>query len=46
MANDSVTLANIDKKMFDAAKSSFGTKFASVKSYWKAESEKLAFPCG
>jgi len=42
MANDSVTLANIDKKMFDAAKSSFGTKFASVKSYWKAESEKLA----
>jgi len=28
--------------MFDAARSSFGSKFASVKSYWKAEREKLA----
>jgi hypothetical protein len=28
--------------MFDAARSSFGSKFASVKSYWKAEREKPA----
>ncbi len=42
MANDNVTLANLDDKMFEAAKSSFGSKFASVMSYWKAESEKLA----
>ena len=32
----------ISIKKFETAKSSFGTKFASVKSYWKAESEKLA----
>jgi hypothetical protein len=31
MAKDSVTLENLDERMFDAAKSSFGNKFASVK---------------
>ena len=28
--------------MFDAVRSSFGSKFTSVKSYWKAEREKPA----
>ena len=42
MALDNVTLANLDEKMFDAAKSSLGSKFASVKLYLQAESEKLA----
>jgi N-acetylmuramic acid 6-phosphate (MurNAc-6-P) etherase len=42
MAKDNVTLKNLDEKMFDAAKSSLGSTFASVKVYWKAESEKLA----
>jgi hypothetical protein len=42
MAKDNVTLENLDEKMFDAAKSSFGNKFASVKLYLQAESEKLA----
>jgi len=42
MAKDDVTLENLDEKMFDAAKNSFGNKFASVKLYLQAESEKLA----
>ena len=42
MAKDNVTLENLDEKMFDAAKNSFGNKFASVKLYLQAESEKLA----
>lgn len=42
MAKDNVTLENLDEKMFDAAKSSLGNKFASVKLYLQAESEKLA----
>jgi hypothetical protein len=42
MAKDTITLANLDRKMFDAAKSSFGNKFASVKLFLQAESEKLA----
>jgi hypothetical protein len=42
MAQDNVTLANLDKKMFDAAKTSFGSTFASVQLYLKAEMEKLA----
>jgi len=32
MANNNVTLEYLDEKMFAAAKSSFGNKFASVKS--------------
>ena len=42
MAKDNVTLENLDEKMFAAAKSSLGSKFASVELYLKAESEKLA----
>jgi hypothetical protein len=42
MAIDNVTLENLDEKMFAAAKSSLGSKFASVELYLKAESEKLA----
>ena len=42
MAADNVTLENLGDQMFDAAKSSFGSKFATVKQYLRAESEKLA----
>lgn len=42
MANNEVTLENLGDKMFDAAKASLGNKFALVKQYLKAESEKLA----
>jgi hypothetical protein len=42
MARDTVTLANLDDKMFAAAKSSLGNRFVSVKLYLQAESEKLA----
>ena len=42
MAKANVTLENLDEKMFAAAKSSLGSKFASVELYLKAESEKLA----
>ena len=42
MAKDTVALENLEEKMFDAAKSSLGSKFASVELYLKAESEKLA----
>ncbi|MGC1456035.1 MAG: hypothetical protein WA946_12690 [Nitrospirota bacterium] len=31
MARDTVTLANLDDKMFAAAKSSLGNRFASVR---------------
>ncbi len=42
MPKENVTVENLGEKMFDAAKSSLGSKFVSVKSYWQAESEKLA----
>lgn len=42
MANDSVTFENLGEKMFEAAKTSFGSKFISVKRYLRGESEKLA----
>lgn len=42
MPKDDVTLDNLDDKMFEAAKTTFGNKFALVKQYLKAESEKLA----
>lgn len=37
-----VTTDNLGEKIFDAAKSTFGSKFATVKQFLKAESEKLA----
>lgn len=42
MPKDDVTLDNLGDKMFEAAKTTFGNKFALVKQYLKAESEKLA----
>lgn len=38
----SVTDSNLGEKMLEAAKTSFGSKFASVKTFAKAETEKLA----
>jgi hypothetical protein len=37
-----VTSNNLGDKIFEAAKTSFGAKFSSVKQFVKAESEKLA----
>ncbi len=42
MASDPVTSSNLGDKIFEAAKSSFGNKFALVKTFLKDESEKLA----
>lgn len=43
MATDTqVTTNNLGEKIFDAAKTTFGNKFATVKQFLKAESEKLA----
>lgn len=42
MTKDDVALDNLGDKMFEAAKTTFGSKFALVKQYLKAESEKLA----
>jgi hypothetical protein len=42
MATDTVTSANLGDKIFEAAKTSFGSKFALVKAFLKDESEKLA----
>ena len=42
MPKDDVTLDNLGDKMFETAKTTFGSKFAVVKQYLKAESEKLA----
>jgi hypothetical protein len=43
MATDSqVNTNNLGDKIFDAAKTTFGSKFATVKQFLKAESEKLA----
>lgn len=42
MPAEPVSLDNLGDQMFDAAKTSFGAKFAAVRQYLKAESEKLA----
>lgn len=42
MADSKVTAANLGDKMYSAAKMSFGSKYAFVRGYLKAESEKLA----
>jgi hypothetical protein len=42
MATDSVTSKNLGDKMFDAAKTSLGSKFTLIKHFLKDESEKLA----
>jgi ABC-type enterobactin transport system permease subunit len=42
MATQKVGLDNLGDKMFEAAKASFGSSFASVRLYLMAESEKLA----
>jgi hypothetical protein len=42
MPTDDVTLKNLGDKMFEAAKTSLGSKFLLVKQYLVAESEKLA----
>lgn len=42
MATEPVTSSNLGDKMFNAAKSSLGDKFALVQHYLKDESEKLA----
>ena len=43
MATDtSVTASNLGEKMLESAKTSLGAKFASVKQFAKAETEKLA----
>lgn len=39
---DPVTKDNLGEKFFEAAKSSFGSKFALVKQFLEGESEKLA----
>lgn len=38
----SITTDNLGDKVFEAAKTAFGNKFASVRLFVKAESEKLA----
>ena len=40
--NTQVTSSNLGNHIFEAAKTSFGAKFGSVKQFVKAESEKLA----
>lgn len=42
MTNGTVTSANLGEKMFEAAKASFGSKFALIKHFLKSESDKLA----
>jgi hypothetical protein len=42
MATGTVTSGNLGDKIFDAAKTSFGNKFKSIKHFLKDESEKLA----
>lgn len=42
MPAETVSLDNLGDQMFDAAKTSFGARFATVRQYLKAESEKLA----
>jgi hypothetical protein len=42
MAKVTVTLDNLGEKMFEAAKTSLGQSYVSVKLYLTAESEKLA----
>jgi len=42
MATENVTSSNLGDKIFAAAKSSFGDKFALVQHFLKDESEKLA----
>ncbi|KAF0145296.1 MAG: Uncharacterized protein FD156_1127 [Nitrospirae bacterium] len=42
MTKDNVTLDNLGDAMFEAARTTFGSKFILVKQYLKAESEKLA----
>lgn len=39
---DMITTENLGDKIFEAAKTSFGAKFGSVKQFAQAESEKLA----
>lgn len=42
MAKKTVTFDDLGEKMFEAAKSSLGSSYVSVKLYLKAESDKLA----
>ncbi|MEO8653151.1 MAG: hypothetical protein ABI409_03405 [Ramlibacter sp.] len=42
MATGPITYDNLGDKMFEAAKTSFGSKFAFVKAFLRVESEKLA----
>jgi hypothetical protein len=42
MATNGVTAKNLGEKMFKAAKTSFGSKFALVKHFLSDETEKLA----
>jgi hypothetical protein len=42
MASDIVTSENLSEKMFEAAKTSVGGKFALIRHFLQAESEKLA----
>jgi hypothetical protein len=42
MATEAVTTSNLGDKIFEAAKSSFGSKFALIQHFLKDESEKLA----
>lgn len=42
MTTDTVTADNLGDKMLAAAKVSFGSKFALIKQFVRAESEKLA----
>ena len=41
-ADDTVTENNLGDKILDAAKTSLGSRFTSVKTFAKAEAEKLA----
>src|SRR4249920_3073710 len=42
MATDEITADNLGDHMLEAAKTAFGKKFKSVKTFAKAEAEKLA----
>jgi hypothetical protein len=42
MASSNVTSANLGTQIFDAAKTSFGSRFSLIKHFLKDESEKLA----
>jgi len=42
MAADRITAENLGDRMFEAAKDALGSKFALVKVYLQAESDKLA----